>query len=159
MSLTSSCRAPLRRSPSRSHLLLLLLLLLEAEHRQLQPALLVDALRAGAAVHAQLQVLCLVERHSQFLGHAHGQRQVAAQLPHHHSHADVRGVHLYVTAGRFLQHQQTAHLAGAADYRTVHEGCWKIIRHRLVHLLIRALLIRLEYYCDLQEEHRDRRKS
>lgn len=78
------------------------LLKLQAERRrregQREVPRLVDALSVGAAVEAELQVLGGVVGLSQLLRDANGKRQVAAQLPDDHPHADVSGVQLHVAA-------------------------------------------------------------
>lgn len=121
---------------------------LEAECRQL------DALRGGAAVHAQLQVLSVIISHGELMGHADGQRKVTAQLAHHHRYTDVGGVQLNVATGQLFQHHEAARLTGATYNSAVHECRWQVICHRLVHLLLCALLIRFEDDSDLKKKKR-----
>uniref|UniRef100_A0A8C9TAI6 Uncharacterized protein n=1 Tax=Scleropages formosus TaxID=113540 RepID=A0A8C9TAI6_SCLFO len=122
-------------------------LTLSASGRQV--AVPVDALRRRAAVNAELQVLRLVVGHGQLLGDAHGQRQVASQLAHDDGDADVAGVDLDVPPRRLLGHPQASRLAVAAAHRAVHESGGQVVGDRLVHLLLRAVLVRFEDYRDL----------
>lgn len=128
---------------------------------QRQVARLVDALSAGAAVEAELQVLGGVVGLGQLLRDAHGQRQVAAQLPNDHPHADVSGVELHVVARAALGDPQSPHLPRravwprgdvygvTAAHRPVVEGRGEVIRDRLVDPLVRTALVGLEDDGDL----------
>lgn len=109
----------------------------------------VDALAQGAAIDAQLQVLALLVGHGQVLGHAHGQRQVAPQLPHEDRGPDVAGVHLHVAATLPLHDEQALGVAVPAARAAVHKGGRQVIGHSLVHFLICTLPVSFEDDGDL----------
>ena len=109
----------------------------------------VDALAQGAAGHAQLQVLALLVGHGQRLGHADGQRQVAAQLPHEYRGPHVARVHLHWAAALSLHDPQALGVAIPAAGAAIYEGGRQVIGHGLVDFLIRTLPVRFEDDGDL----------
>uniref|UniRef100_A0A4W3HAE1 Uncharacterized protein n=1 Tax=Callorhinchus milii TaxID=7868 RepID=A0A4W3HAE1_CALMI len=107
---------------------------------------LADQLAPRAAVHAQLQRPVLVGRAEGLFGHADGEGQVLAHLPHDDGGPDVTGLDLHLGAPRLLQDPQAAlPVPLAAVLRAVHKGRGQVARHRLVHLLLRAAAETLEY--------------
>lgn len=114
---------------------------------------LLDELVAGAAVQAQLQAATVLREVQRVLGHPDGEGQVVAHAPHDDGRADVARLDLHLLphragAGAALHDGQAAALAAAA--RPVLEGQRQVLGGGLVHLLVRAAVVRLEDHRDLE---------
>uniref|UniRef100_A0A803VY10 Uncharacterized protein n=1 Tax=Ficedula albicollis TaxID=59894 RepID=A0A803VY10_FICAL len=110
-------------------------------------ALEVNLLAEGTATQAQVEALAVPVLHGvdHLLGHAHGEGQVAAHLPHHDGGADVLGLDLDVLARHLLRDlQAVGSVLVPAVLGAVHEGGGELVHLCLVHLLIHALLEALE---------------
>uniref|UniRef100_A0A8B9SZG8 Uncharacterized protein n=1 Tax=Anas platyrhynchos TaxID=8839 RepID=A0A8B9SZG8_ANAPL len=104
-----------------------------------------DALAAGAAPHAELQVLLLREGARHLLGRPDGEGELAAGLADGDGGADVLGSDLHVPPGAELPDGQTAAPRPlAAVHRAVLEGGGQVADFGLVNLLVDALLHVLE---------------
>lgn len=114
-----------------------------------------DALAAGAAPHAELQVLLLREGARHLLGRPDGEGELAAGLADGDGGADVLGSDLHVPPGAELPDGQTAAPRPlAAVHRAVLEGGGQVADFGLVNLLVDALLHVLEDDGELRRAQR-----
>ncbi|TNN43934.1 hypothetical protein EYF80_045871 [Liparis tanakae] len=107
----------------------------------------VDALVGRTAVKTQVQVLVVTFLHRvhHFLRHAHGEGQVAADLPDHDGRSDVAGLDLHVLPGNLFHDAQGVRSVPVASVLgAVCKRGWQLIRLRVVHLLVHAFLEVLE---------------
>uniref|UniRef100_A0A3B3TSI5 Uncharacterized protein n=2 Tax=Poecilia TaxID=8080 RepID=A0A3B3TSI5_9TELE len=102
----------------------------------------VNALVGRTTVETQIQVLgvAFLHRVSNLHGHAHGEGQVAADLPDHDGCSDVLGLDLHVLPGNLLHHAQSVGpVAVAAVLGAHHLG---LIKHlcfiRLFHQMLQS---------------------
>lgn len=123
------------------------LLALSAQH------VLFDELVAWAAVQAELQVAIVLWKAQGVLWHADGEGQVAANAADDDGGADVAGLYSHLSAhpgAAALHYSQAATLATSAC--SILKGEGQILCGRLVHLLIRAAMIRLKDHGDLKKQ-------
>uniref|UniRef100_A0A8B9MMU9 Uncharacterized protein n=1 Tax=Accipiter nisus TaxID=211598 RepID=A0A8B9MMU9_9AVES len=110
-----------------------------------------DALTAGAASHAELQVLLLREGARHLLGCPDGEGELTAGLTDSDGGADVLRLDFYMLPGTALPDNQAAPTRPLAPvHRAILKGCWEVVYLSLVDLLVDAFLHVLEDDGELQ---------
>uniref|UniRef100_A0A8D2PAX1 Uncharacterized protein n=1 Tax=Zosterops lateralis melanops TaxID=1220523 RepID=A0A8D2PAX1_ZOSLA len=107
----------------------------------------VNLLVEGTPTQAQVEALAVPVLHGvdHLLGHAHGEGEVPAHLPHHDGGADVLGLDLDVLPRHLLRDlEAVGPVLVPSVLRAVHEGGGELIHLRLVHFLVHTLLEALE---------------